>query len=201
LLYDNVHAPVAKGMCLQCHEQPGSPNGFKVKQEGVGLCRGCHSQKVNDIMAKSRVHAPVVAGAACLTCHAPHASTTKGLLRGTRGSICASCHADTLKRQAASPTKHQPVTDGDCSACHDPHSGESALLFSKPDIVEMCGQCHDWLKHSSHPMGEKAKDPRNKNLQVQCLSCHRGHGTEYKKLLLSATQTELCTKCHEKYQR
>jgi predicted CXXCH cytochrome family protein len=50
-------------------------------------------------------------------------------------------------------------------------------------------------------MGAKAKDPRNQNLQVQCLSCHRGHGTEHKKLLLSATQTELCTKCHEKYQR
>ena len=71
----------------------------------------------------------------------------------------------------------------------------------KPDIVETCGKCHDWLKHSSHPMGEKFADPRNKNLRLQCLSCHRSHGTEYKHLIPYPVTTELCTKCHEKFKR
>jgi predicted CXXCH cytochrome family protein len=50
-------------------------------------------------------------------------------------------------------------------------------------------------------MGEKLKDPRNKNLTIQCLSCHRAHGTEYKKLIPYPTTSELCTKCHEQYRR
>ncbi len=201
ILYDKVHAPVAKGMCAQCHDVPGSPNQFKPKQQGLSLCRGCHNQKVNDIMDKSRVHTPVVEGTGCLTCHAAHASKAKGLLRGGTVTVCGSCHADTLKRQELSATKHQPVADAACGACHDPHSSNAPLMLANPDIVEGCGSCHDWLTHSSHPMGEKAKDPRNRNLRVQCLSCHRGHGTEFKRMLLSATQTDLCVKCHEQYKR
>ncbi len=201
ILYDRVHAPVARGMCAQCHEAPGSPNQLKTRQAGLGLCRGCHNQKMNEIMDKSRVHTPVLEGAGCLSCHAPHASKAKGLLKGSTSAVCGSCHSDTLKRQRTSLVKHQPVADGDCSSCHDPHSANGPLLLTNPKVVEMCGQCHDWLQHSSHPMGEKVKDPRNRNLTLQCLSCHRGHGTEYKKMLLYASQTELCTKCHEQYKR
>ena len=201
ILYDRVHSPVAKGMCSQCHEAPGSPAAFQPKHQGLGLCRGCHSQKVNEIVSKNRVHAPALQGAGCLSCHSPHASKVKGLLRGQTSAVCGSCHGATVKRAAASLTKHQPVAAGDCSACHDPHAANAALMFVKADVVEMCGSCHNWLGHSSHPMGEKAKDPRNRNLRVQCLSCHRGHGTEHKKMLLNATQTELCVRCHEKYQR
>ncbi len=74
-------------------------------------------------------------------------------------------------------------------------------MFKNADITQLCGTCHDWLQHSSHPMGEKAPDPRNKNLQVQCLSCHRSHGTEFKHFMPYATNSELCTKCHETFRR
>jgi predicted CXXCH cytochrome family protein len=93
------------------------------------------------------------------------------------------------------------VQDGQCTACHDPHGSDAPLMFAKADVVEMCGTCHDWLKHSSHPMGEKYKDPRNKNLTLQCLSCHRSHGTEYKHMMPYPTTSDLCTKCHEKFSR
>ena len=167
----------------------------------MDLCRGCHADKVNAILAKSRVHQAVVQGDACRNCHTPHASKTKGLLRGSTESVCGACHADTLKRGAAAAAKHKPVADGQCGACHDPHSGDAPPLLARGSVVELCGTCHDWLKHSSHPMGEKVKDMRNPNLTLQCLSCHRGHGTEHKRLLTYATQPELCVKCHEKYQR
>lgn len=201
LLYDKVHSPVAKGMCGQCHQAPGSAAAFQPKQVGLGLCQGCHGPKVAQILSKNRVHAAALAGTACLSCHAPHASRAKGLLRGESSKVCGSCHGDTLRRSAASLVKHQPVSDGDCASCHDPHSGDAPLFLTKGDVLETCGSCHDWLRHASHPMGEKAKDPRNRNLRVQCLSCHRGHGTEHKRMLLAATQTELCVRCHEKYQR
>ncbi len=121
--------------------------------------------------------------------------------RGGAVATCGACHADTIKRQANSPTKHDPVLNGQCGACHDPHSSNGALLLANPNIVESCGACHDWLKHSSHPMGEKFADPRNKNLKVQCLSCHRAHGTEYRHMMPYATTSDTCTKCHERFKR
>jgi predicted CXXCH cytochrome family protein len=48
-------------------------------------------------------------------------------------------------------------------------------------------------------VGDKAVDPRNKNLRVDCLSCHKAHGTEFKRMLLAETNIELCTRCHKQF--
>jgi predicted CXXCH cytochrome family protein len=200
MLMNAVHPPVAKQMCAQCHDAATSPTALKTKAEGAQLCRGCHAQRFAFMGEKSRLHRPVADGD-CLACHGPHASKEKGLLKASTLTVCGSCHADTIRRQAMSPTKHDPIRDGKCTACHDPHASDHALAFVKADVVETCGKCHDWLKHSSHPMGEKVVDPRNKNLKMQCLSCHRSHGTEYKHLIPYPTTSDLCTKCHEKFKR
>jgi predicted CXXCH cytochrome family protein len=199
MLHDNVHPPVAKGMCTMCHEAPGK-GGFKTRQVGAALCKGCHSQKMLLMGEKARVHQPVAEGA-CLACHSPHASGHKGLLRAAMAPTCGACHADTAKRQERSPTKHDPVRDGKCTACHDPHSGEVPLLLVQANGIDLCGRCHDWQKHSSHPIGESRKDPRSRNLSLECLTCHRAHGTEHKHFLSFGKTTDLCTKCHEQFRR
>jgi predicted CXXCH cytochrome family protein len=201
ILYDRAHAPVAKQMCNQCHEAAGSKNALRVRQTGVALCRGCHNDKVNQIMDKARVHQPILEEGACLNCHTPHGSRKSGLLRGDAVSACGKCHADTIKRQQLSVTKHDPVRDGSCATCHDPHSSNSALMFVDNDTTKMCGPCHSGGNHSAHPMGDKIVDPRNRNLRLQCLSCHRAHGTEFKHMMPYATGPDLCTKCHTKYSR
>jgi DmsE family decaheme c-type cytochrome len=200
MLYDTVHPPVAKGMCSMCHEPPTSPNRFKTRQVGASLCRGCHAQKFTQMYEKNRIHHPVAEGA-CLACHTPHASPKKGLVKGNMVGVCGSCHADTIRRQDVSVTKHVPIRDGNCTACHDPHSSNASLMFANPNGIEMCGSCHEWQKHSSHPIGATKKDPRNKNLTLDCLSCHRAHGTEYAHMMPFTKTSDLCTKCHETFQR
>ena len=200
MLYNKVHPPVAKAMCSQCHEAPGSPRKFQPKQEGAQLCRLCHSTQLAAMAGKARVHRPVAEGA-CLSCHSPHASKAAGLLKAEMVTVCGSCHSDTIKRQERSPTKHDPIKNGACNKCHDPHSSDIALMFVKANGIDLCGSCHDWQKHSSHPIGATRKDPRNKNLGLECLSCHRAHGTEYKHMVPYATTTDLCTKCHEGMKR
>ncbi|HSN92770.1 MAG TPA: cytochrome c3 family protein [Anaeromyxobacteraceae bacterium] len=200
MLFDTVHPPVAKGGCVQCHEPPSSKTALATKSAAPQLCRGCHGQKLGAMMEKARVHRPVADGS-CLACHGPHATREKGLLRGGMVGVCGSCHGDTIRRQELSPTKHDPVRDGQCTVCHDPHSSDRPLALREADQTVSCGACHDWLTHSSHPMGDKVPDPRNRNLRLQCLSCHRAHGTEYKHLMPFATTTDLCTKCHEKFKR
>jgi DmsE family decaheme c-type cytochrome len=201
ILYNNVHQPVASKMCTQCHEDPTSPNPLKTKKSGYELCRGCHSGLVNEMLSKNRIHWPILTKEGCLNCHNPHASKQKGLLKADMLKVCGTCHQDTIQRQAKSLTKHEPIKDGKCTACHNPHASDNVFLFKQAGIIDLCATCHDWQKHSTHPLGEKVRDKRNNNLSVQCLSCHRSHGTPYKSFVPFPTTTDLCTQCHEKYKR
>ncbi len=220
ILYDNVHPPMAARMCDQCHEGNASPTPLKVKAQGYKLCAKCHADKIKDILAKNRVHWPLLSKKGCLNCHSPHASVQTDLLRAPMIELCGKCHSDTIARQARSKTKHKPIEEGKCTACHDPHSSNYVFLINQPAagnanqpaagkkvldqatlIVDLCGSCHNYQMHSTHPVGAKVVDPRNKNLRVQCLSCHRVHGTDNKDMLHFWPITDMCTQCHTEYKR
>jgi len=201
MIYNTAHPPFANKTCNLCHESSNAPKPLALKKIGLELCRGCHSKTVNEMLSKNRLHWPVLGKDGCLNCHGPHASPLKGLLKDTPVRLCGSCHADTIQRQENSITKHQPVKDGMCTSCHSTHASDNELLFAQKSVIEVCQQCHDYSKHATHPIGAKVIDKRNKNLTMQCLSCHRAHGTEYKHMLPTATVSELCTQCHVDYKR
>ena len=219
ILFDNVHRPVANRVCNQCHEAPTSSTPFKTKRAGYELCRGCHSNMMNETFSRNRVHWPLVDKVGCLNCHEPHASQQKKLLMGEMKSLCGKCHSDTMESQGRLAEKekrenaaakgrvvkgaltHSPIQEGNCEACHSSHASDSVFLLKQPSIIELCGACHDWLKHTSHPMGEKIVDSRNKNITLQCLSCHRSHGTGYRYMIPFPTTTDLCVQCHKQYKR
>ncbi|MGV1101041.1 cytochrome c3 family protein [Thiovibrio sp. JS02] len=201
LLYDKVHAPFGKKMCKQCHEQGTAAEPFRVKAEGYRLCLGCHNNMINENLGKSRPHWPMIDRVGCLNCHTPHASAQDGLLKKPMTEVCAQCHGDTVQWLQSVETKHSPVVEGLCTSCHSPHAANQVLLLNRQSVIEVCATCHDWEKHSTHPIGADHKDPRNKNLTVDCLSCHRAHGTPYAKMLHSSSQTEMCTNCHSQFRR
>ncbi len=219
ILYDNVHAPVASKACGQCHNAASSPDALKTKRAGFELCRGCHSNMMNETFGKNRIHWPLVDKVGCLNCHEPHASSQKTLLTADMKTLCGKCHVNTLDSQrklaekekqedAAGKGKvikgaltHTPIQQGSCDACHSPHASEGDFLLRETTVIKLCANCHDWSKHTSHPMGEKISDSRNKNLTMQCLSCHISHGTGYRYLIPFPTVTDLCVQCHKQYKR
>lgn len=201
ILFANVHQPVASKACQQCHEPPSSQTPFKTRRPGYELCRGCHSAMVNETLNKNRVHWPLMDREGCLNCHEAHASTQKKLLSSDFLTLCGKCHSDTIARQEKSLVKHDPIKEGNCGLCHSPHSSDQVLLMNKPSTIDLCAGCHDWQKHSTHPIGEKVVDTRNKNMTMDCLSCHRSHGTEFKWMLTYKTTTELCVQCHKQFKR
>jgi predicted CXXCH cytochrome family protein len=219
ILFDNVHQPVANRVCTQCHEASSSPNALKTKKEGFELCRGCHSKMVGEAFSKNRIHWPVIDKVGCLNCHEPHASKQKKLLMGDNKSLCGKCHTDTMdwqsklaekekKENAAAKGKvvkgvltHNPIQEGNCEACHSSHASDNTYLMTNPSFIESCGTCHDWMKHTSHPMGPKVVDTRNKNITMDCMSCHRTHGTGYRYMIPFPTVTDLCTQCHKQFKR
>jgi DmsE family decaheme c-type cytochrome len=201
ILYANVHPPVMTKRCNQCHEDPASAAPFKTKKAGFELCQGCHSNMINAAFGKRQVHWALVGKQGCLSCHTPHASTETGLLQAAMTTVCGACHSDTIQRQEASLAKHEPVQEGNCTLCHTPHASDAPLLMTDASSIVLCSGCHNWSAHSSHPIGAKFPDMRNQNLTVTCLSCHRSHGTAYKKLIPFATSTDLCVQCHARFKR
>jgi predicted CXXCH cytochrome family protein len=201
ILLAQVHRPVVNRMCSQCHEAASAPNALEVKSSGIDLCRRCHSDTVNEAFAARRLHWPVADREACLSCHSPHASSVSGLLSEPMGPLCGSCHADVIARGERSVTEHPPVAEGDCTACHQPHASDELFLFESASSEELCGSCHDWKQHSAHPLGEGVTDLRNPNLEVDCSSCHRTHGSPHKHLANFDVRAELCTDCHESLRR
>jgi DmsE family decaheme c-type cytochrome len=201
LLFDNVHEPVGERACGECHAKPTSSSPFALKDVGLKLCEGCHYDLVVDALNKKTVHWPMLDDKGCVNCHAPHASPEDFLLKAPQREVCGRCHADTVARQARSLTPHPPVAEGACNECHSPHSSDNAFLAAEATTIEVCAKCHEWQTHSTHPIGENVVDPRNANVTVQCLSCHRTHGTEYEHFLYFETTDETCVQCHTNLRR
>ncbi|HPK71787.1 MAG TPA: cytochrome c3 family protein [Vicinamibacterales bacterium] len=201
MLLNVVHAPIATKSCAACHAAPNSSAPFATKRAGFELCQDCHEDTVKATMAKERLHWAVADKRGCVNCHSPHAARHDKLLVKSGAGLCQGCHADTLARMNAAPVKHEPVAGGACTACHAVHGARGANLVDQPSLNALCGTCHDYQTHSSHPLGDKAVDPRNRNLRVDCLSCHTSHAGEYKWMLRAATNIELCTRCHKQYAR
>jgi predicted CXXCH cytochrome family protein len=196
MLWDGVHAPVAGGDCRACHEAPTAKAPLAPRRAGLALCRDCHGKMLSATLARSHLHQPVAEGA-CLACHDPHGSSGRGLVAANLVSTCGRCHADTIERQRRSRTKHPPIREGRCTACHEPHASDQPLLFTGPRPPEQCRTCHTTQGHRHQPGG--FRDQRNPNLQLECLSCHRAHGTEYDHLLPVPRRDLLCARCHAPY--
>ena len=56
MLYDNLHEPLTKRMCKQCHEAPNSATPFATVKESFELCQGCHYDMVNETFNKDSMH-------------------------------------------------------------------------------------------------------------------------------------------------
>ena len=201
MLYDNVHEPVAKRNCEMCHANPTSSQPFALKAPGSETCMACHYEMVTDVLNQNHVHWPLVDKKGCINCHTPHASPEKKLLRQPMLALCGNCHADTVARQERATTKHPPIAEGDCGACHMPHGSDNQFILKEESVIDICADCHEWQTHSTHPIGPDYTDPRNKNVTVQCLSCHRTHGNENKHFIYFSTANELCIQCHVGFRR
>lgn len=201
ILWASVHPPVANRNCGQCHYEAGSPDALKVKKQGLELCQGCHGELYNQTFGLNRIHWPVVDRKACLNCHRPHASKVGKLLIDPELKLCGRCHADIVRHVGSAAIPHQPVADGNCTMCHAPHGSNTLHLLAAVDSVALCGTCHDWSNHTSHPIGANVVDPRNKNARLECVSCHDVHGSAYKYLTWQDKKMDLCVTCHQDFRR
>ncbi len=152
-----VHGPAAAD-CTLCHHPHGSGIDMLLHREPTSLCLTCHDAVRERIDLDPHVHGIIRTEDGCAGCHDPHASHTPGLLRAEAAKSCLECHGGdspgTLAHSIRSGRfKHGPVVEGECYACHVPHSSRHPHLlraafpeefyrdYSEEDYA-LCYGCH-----------------------------------------------------------
>ena len=149
----SVHAPVAGGMCLSCHNPHASGVPKLLVAAVPDLCFSCHDKKS---LAKMTAHVSA-AGGQCLTCHNPHGSDGAFVLNQLVEGHCESCHDEATPRHVmlrispgdSHPLKGRPDPlskgkDLGCPSCHNPHASDQQRISTKglKSPVPLCLRCH-----------------------------------------------------------
>jgi DmsE family decaheme c-type cytochrome len=156
-------------VCTTCH----SIHAFKAEHLLVsaqpGLCFGCHRSVEPDFSMPEhhRVNEGLMV---CSDCHNPHGSFLPHQLHSSawQAMICTKCHVDT-----AGPFvfEHAPVKEQGCLACHNPHGSTNPHLLTRPQVNQLCLECHSTILAASIAPG--APTFHNQAAQnQQCVLCH-----------------------------
>ena len=68
--------------------------------------------------------------------------------------------------------QHTPVKNGDCTACHDPHSSDNKALLKTAPINALCASCHAAQAEPSHALAGKNAVRASHVDPASCTSCH-----------------------------
>ena len=214
------HAPVAGGMCIQCHNPHASRRPALVRESVDATCVSCHK---TEEPAFGQAHGGYdVKDARCTSCHTAHmkAREGKGLPKnqhmpfGSRKctlchqeatasktgalivpakELCVRCHAEVVKAEIDGKPAHMhfPVKEKFCLGCHDPHgSNVSRPPLFKASAERTCIACHAGIE------GARTKEFKHMPVeQGNCLACHGGHKAVEEKLLVQ-DPTKLFKDCH-----
>ncbi|MEW5772455.1 MAG: cytochrome c3 family protein [Thermodesulfobacteriota bacterium] len=193
LVKKNLHPPFAKKSCSGCHQGGGREGA---RSRGAEACLSCHQAVAQEFKA---VNSHVGGGAYCVSCHSPHASDQEHQMRAGQQRVCRGCHQDAGRdgQDAGKTVRHPLVAKGQCSGCHEPHGSNSRHMLAS-DEIRACTGCHKRHAAFTHPVGERAQDPRSKR-DVTCITCHdpMGAGNEY--ALRFDRRKTLCVQCHKGY--
>jgi predicted CXXCH cytochrome family protein len=185
-----VHFMFRQGKCIACHNSHVSKIKGLMIDEINTLCLGCHEDMKRSIET-TNVHS-ALREYDCTKCHYAHSGRNKSLLVKTEKELCLGCHED-LNRQLNDPYICKPFKEGKCSLCHNAHaSSEDNLLIAEP--AKLCKECH-WPKCKAGEVSIASVI-----VDVECTTCHSGHGSVYKGVLgpfgHTAFLEERCDECH-----
>jgi predicted CXXCH cytochrome family protein len=205
------HASVVES-CTSCHNPHNARYRYLLVDEPMAMCTGCHTKIKKDWDAAAVKHGALATGKTCMGCHTPHASSAEKLLLKASLEVCLSCHdKDGLKDDQgkaltnikklldSNPVHHAPVANGDCTACHSPHSSPNFRLLTlpypaqfyspfDPKAYALCFDCHndEMIRAKETTITGFRDGPRNLHfLHVNkaergrtCRACHEVHASK-----------------------
>jgi predicted CXXCH cytochrome family protein len=194
-----VHAPVAEGDCLACHNKTDQPHpgegSIELVEDEPELCLQCHE---NPAEGMAYPHSAVEEG--CTGCHSPHQGGLPKFIYQSGGKLCLICHDDVTQGKYV----HGPVRANNCRMCHGIHGGENEAMLNLPG-KDNCLACHAGIKE----IMDNAVSQHDPVANGVCWDCHTPHASDFKPFLQAYYPTKLyveydqkqyalCLTCHDK---
>ena len=169
--------------CVSCHAVHKDGGRDLVVRKAADInrqCATCHTDVWASFQKPYRHRLPENA-MSCGDCHNPHGSALARSLQTVRAteSGCAKCHGDKV---GPFPFEHAPVKLEGCGSCHQPHGSANPRMLNRPQVAQLCLECHASLPGASAkstfgtvpPSFHDVRSPRFQN----CTLCHQKvHGS------------------------
>lgn len=156
--------------CLTCHSVHAAKTRTKLLVSSEpGLCYGCH-RDVEAEFAKPEHHRVNEGLMSCSDCHNPHGSSSTHNLRTSswQAMVCSKCHVDTT---GPFVFEHAPTKEQGCTACHTPHGSTNPHLLTRPQVNQVCLECHSSIVAGSVAPGAPTFHNQATRFS-QCVLCH-----------------------------
>jgi predicted CXXCH cytochrome family protein len=185
---ERFHNSEIEQNCATCHEGlPSADGGTTMTAD----CNVCHKEH----QLADYIHGPVEMKE-CGTCHSWSVEKKALIVEAGVPGVCVTCHDD--KQAAIDSSAYPHPVASECTTCHSPHSSDRKHLL-KDDTNKLCAGCHEGFD-INHPVGRhpvRFSINQVTGEEMSCVSCHKPHGSEFPKLLISGNSTsEICSQCH-----
>jgi DmsE family decaheme c-type cytochrome len=161
--------------CTSCHSEhsPRSEHNLLTAAQPQ-LCYGCH-REVEPDFSKPTHHRVNEGLIQCSDCHNPHGTFQAHQLRASAAqqAVCMNCHTDKV---GPFQYEHPPVKVEGCMACHTPHGSANPHLLTRPQVNQLCLECHTLTGASVAPLSPTFHNQAQK--YQACTMCHTAiHGS------------------------
>ena len=176
--------------CTTCHAIHGTDHESLVTRAATAInqqCERCHLTVAAQF--RQPFHHRLPEGAmSCVDCHNPHGAMRPAMTQsfGANEPGCLNCHGD---KRGPFTFEHGPVRFEGCGTCHAPHGSANARMLTRPQVRQVCLECHANLptvNTAGHlgvvpPAFHDLRSPRYQN----CTVCHQKvHGSYVDRNLL-----------------
>jgi len=179
---------------------------------GSETCKGCHEDQYKQIETTQHWNTNLKAAKpmkvaeqewhGCESCHGPGSAhvegggdkskifTFQGVTAQQISQRCLACHATNHPNFQRSVHYNSDVS---CISCHSPHQPKSeANLLKASSQTQLCYGCHnDAAADFNRPFHHRV----NEGLMT-CSDCHNVHDSYPTATKLTASQDQICLKCH-----
>ncbi|HRH42064.1 MAG TPA: DmsE family decaheme c-type cytochrome [Pyrinomonadaceae bacterium] len=157
-------------------QKPNEAAELMLKASEPQLCLKCHTEAKAQFSKPFR-HKVLEGTMKCSDCHNAHGgfeSKQTKLAAGVDAS-CVKCHAE---KQGPFVFEHAPLKVEGCSACHTPHGSSNPKLLKRPQVRQLCLECHSGITEQLAEGPTGGPHSQTSIRSTSCTVCHAAiHGS------------------------